>query len=61
VPRLRDALGKLYALCAMYQDMEFFLRPIIEDIEAHGSVSGQEREAFSPDEGNRLPGDLSSR
>lgn len=32
--RLSDALGKLYALCAMYQDMDFFLRPIIEDLEA---------------------------
>lgn len=32
--RLYDALGKLYALCAMYQDMDFYLRPIIEDLEA---------------------------
>lgn len=60
--RLRDALGKLYALCAMYQDMEYFLRPVIEDIEAHvRSDGGQEREAISADEGNRLSGDLSSR
>jgi hypothetical protein len=32
--RLSDAIGKLYALCAMYQDMDFLLRPIIEDLEA---------------------------
>jgi hypothetical protein len=34
-PEIKSALGKLYALCAMYQDMDFFLRPIIEDLEKH--------------------------
>lgn len=49
------ALGKLYALCAMYQDLDYFLRPIIEDLER--CDGGPVRKTIYPDEGNRLPGD----
>ena len=57
----QSALGKLYALCAMYQDMDYFLRPVIEDLEAYqrdvGLDGGPFGEGIPADEGNRLPGD----
>jgi hypothetical protein len=64
VQRLSDALGKLYALCAMYQDMDYFLRPIIEDLEACrtsrltglGGVSGPSERLITEPSGS-LPKD----
>jgi hypothetical protein len=55
VPGVRDALGKLRALVAMYQDFEFYLRPIIQDLENVGSDGGPLGEVIPADEGNRLP------
>jgi hypothetical protein len=52
--RLKDALGKLYALCAMYQDMDFFLRPIIEDLENAGKTE-RPGDCVPADAGGGLP------
>lgn len=52
---LRDALGKLYALCAMYQDMDFLLRPIIEDLEKHVGEAQRAGDGISSDAGGGLP------
>jgi hypothetical protein len=54
---LRDALGKLYALCAMYQDMDFFLRPIIQDLEDLENAGKTERpgDCIPADAGGGLP------
>jgi hypothetical protein len=55
--RLKDALGKLYALCAMYQDMDFFLRPIIQDLEDLENAGKTERpgDCIPADAGGGLP------
>ena len=49
---VKDALGKLYALCAMYQDFEYYLRPIIEDLERERSVVGGIESVVQADSGD---------
>jgi hypothetical protein len=53
--RLKDALGKLYALCAMYQDMDYFLRPVIEDLENYVGEAQRAGDGISADAGGGLP------